>query len=150
MTSSPWLTDGWASSEGMAEVAPTEGFEDDTEETEEMEPTWQSMQDISDARSGDLSEKAIKGLQPVREQDRLLPVANVAHLMASLLPGNAKVSRDAKLFMQEIVSEFIGFITSEANDVCLYSNQKAIKHLSDPDCKTAKEFSVLILFMTGL
>ena len=65
-------------------------------------------------------------LQPLREQDRLLPVANVAHLMASELPSGGKVSRDSKLFMQEVVSEFIGFVTSEANDVCMLNKQKAI------------------------
>eukprot|EP00966_Prymnesium_polylepis_P287952 6650816-Prymnesium_polylepis.1 len=69
---------------------------------------------------------ALRSLQPLREQDRLLPVANVAHLMASELPSVAKVSRDAKLFMQEVVSEFIGFVTSEANDVCMINKQKAI------------------------
>lgn len=78
---------------------------------------------ISSELSGDLS-MSIK--EPLREQDRLLPVANVAHLLASELPTGAKVSRDAKLFAQEVVSEFICFITSEANDVCLLSKQKAI------------------------
>ena len=70
----------------------------------------------------------------LREQDRLLPVANVAHLIASELPTGAKVSRDAKLLCQEIVSEFICFITMEANDVCLHGKQKAITHA---DIRTA-------------
>jgi histone H3/H4 len=65
-------------------------------------------------------------VDPLREQDRLLPVANVAHLLASVLPEGAKVSKDAKLFAQEVVSEFICFITSEANDVCTRVKQKAI------------------------
>ena len=72
---------------------------------------------------------SILDLQPLREQDRLLPVANVAYLMANELPEGAKVSKDAKCLMQEILSEFIGFITSEANDVCLYSKQKAITQM---------------------
>lgn len=65
-------------------------------------------------------------LRPLREQDRLLPVSNVFHLVSSQLPANVKVSKDAKIFMQEVISEFIGFVTSEANDVCLFNKQKAI------------------------
>ena len=64
--------------------------------------------------------------EPLREQDRLLPMANVARLMASELPNDAKISRDAKLLMQEMVSEFICFVTSEANDLCMTSGHKAI------------------------
>ena len=64
--------------------------------------------------------------EPLREQDRLLPMANVARLMTSELPKDAKVSRDAKLLMQEMVSEFICFITSEANEFSAAENHKAI------------------------
>ena len=70
--------------------------------------------------------KSILDLEPLREQDRLLPIANLAHLMANELPTGAKVSKDTKCLMQEVLSEFIGFITSEANDVCLHGKQKAI------------------------
>ena len=63
---------------------------------------------------------------PLREQDRLLPMANVARLMSIELPKDAKISRDAKLLMQEMVSEFICFVTSEANDFCVATNRKAI------------------------
>ena len=73
--------------------------------------------------------KSILDLQPLREQDRLLPAANVAHLMANELPPSVKVSKDTKCLMQEVLSEFIGFITSEANDVCLYGKQKAITQM---------------------
>ena len=63
---------------------------------------------------------------PLREQDRLLPMANTARLMATELPKDAKISRDAKLLMQEMVSEFICFVTSEANDFSIAANHKAI------------------------
>lgn len=49
----------------------------------------------------------------VREQDRFLPIANIARIMKRQLPANAKVAKDAKETVQECVSEFIGFITSE-------------------------------------
>lgn len=62
----------------------------------------------------------------LREQDRWLPIANVARLMKSTLPPTAKVSKDAKECMQECVSEFISFITSEASDKCLREKRKTI------------------------
>jgi nuclear transcription Y subunit beta len=48
-----------------------------------------------------------------RELDRFLPVANIGRIMKKALPGNAKIAKDAKEAMQECVSEFISFITSE-------------------------------------
>lgn len=68
----------------------------------------------------------IKVLHPLREQDRLLPVANIFQLMTVELPKTAKISKEAKLLTQEIVSEFIGCITSEANDACIQAKKKAI------------------------
>ncbi|GMM36391.1 Hap3 protein [Saccharomycopsis crataegensis] len=62
----------------------------------------------------------------LREQDRWLPIANVARLMKTTLPASAKVSKDAKECMQECVSEFISFITSEASDNCLGEKRKTI------------------------
>lgn len=62
----------------------------------------------------------------LREQDRWLPIANVGRLMKCTLPNTAKVSKDAKECMQECVSEFISFITSEASDKCLREKRKTI------------------------
>lgn len=62
----------------------------------------------------------------LREQDRWLPIANVARLMKGTLPGSAKVSKDAKECMQECVSEFISFITSEASERCFREKRKTI------------------------
>lgn len=62
----------------------------------------------------------------LREQDRWLPIANVARLMKNTLPPTAKVSKDAKECMQECVSEFILFITLEASDKCLREKRKTI------------------------
>ena len=39
--------------------------------------------------------------------------APVARIMKSALPDNAKIAKEAKECMQECVSEFISFITSE-------------------------------------
>eukprot|EP01040_Poterioochromonas_malhamensis_P010054 gene10053-10928_t len=62
----------------------------------------------------------------VREQDRFLPVANIARIMKTVLPPNAKIAKDAKETIQECVSEFISFITSEASDKCLQEKRKTI------------------------
>lgn len=49
----------------------------------------------------------------IREQDRLLPIANVARIMKQAVPTNAKIAKDAKDTVQACVSEFISFVTSE-------------------------------------
>jgi hypothetical protein len=55
-----------------------------------------------------------------REQDRFLPIANVARIMKKALPDNAKIAKEAKETVQECVSEFISFITSEGKFLGLY------------------------------
>lgn len=72
-----------------------------------------------------LTEKQHQEIE-LREQDRWLPIANVARLMKNTLPTTAKVSKDAKECMQECVSEFISFITSESSDKCLSEKRKTI------------------------
>ena len=62
----------------------------------------------------------------LREQDRWLPIANVARIMKATLPPSAKVSKDAKECMQECVSEFIAFVTSEACERCLLEKRKTV------------------------
>lgn len=52
-----------------------------------------------------------------KDQDRLLPIANVARIMKKSLPESAKISKDAKEVVQGCVSEFITFITSEGKNV---------------------------------
>ena len=64
--------------------------------------------------------------KPLTEQERLLPLANIAHMMASALPKGAKISKEAKHLMQELTTEFICFTTSECNDVSLSHNHKSI------------------------
>ncbi|KAJ8749608.1 hypothetical protein K2173_026257 [Erythroxylum novogranatense] len=62
----------------------------------------------------------------IREQDRLLPIANVGRIMKQILPPNAKISKDAKETMQECVSEFISFVTVEASDKCHKEKRKTV------------------------
>ncbi|KAJ1554073.1 hypothetical protein HK405_006094 [Cladochytrium tenue] len=65
-------------------------------------------------------------LGELSEQDRLLPIANVARIMKSALPDNSKISKEAKECVQECVSEFIAFVTSEASDRCQLEKRKTI------------------------
>nr|XP_043620323.1 nuclear transcription factor Y subunit B-6-like [Erigeron canadensis] len=62
----------------------------------------------------------------VREQDRLMPIANVIRIMRRILPPHAKISDDAKETVQECVSEYISFVTGEANDRCQREQRKTI------------------------
>ncbi|KAG9023695.1 transcriptional activator hap3 [Tulasnella sp. JGI-2019a] len=61
-----------------------------------------------------------------KEHDRYLPIANVARIMKGSAPPSAKISKDAKECMQECVSEFISFITSEAAERCNMEKRKTI------------------------
>ncbi|KAF9357107.1 hypothetical protein BGX34_009600 [Mortierella sp. NVP85] len=54
-------------------------------------------------------------LDEYKEQVRFLPIANVA-----------KIAKEAKETVQECVSEFISFITSEASDKCMVEKRKTI------------------------
>ncbi|KII91370.1 hypothetical protein PLICRDRAFT_51535 [Plicaturopsis crispa FD-325 SS-3] len=61
-----------------------------------------------------------------REQDRFLPIANVSRIMKASVPPTAKIAKDAKECVQECVSEFISFITSEASEKCQVEKRKTI------------------------
>ncbi|GMH05226.1 hypothetical protein Nepgr_007066 [Nepenthes gracilis] len=62
----------------------------------------------------------------VREQDRFMPIANVIRIMRKILPPHAKISDDAKETIQECVSEYISFVTGEANERCQREQRKTI------------------------
>ncbi|KAH7573593.1 hypothetical protein JRO89_XS03G0177800 [Xanthoceras sorbifolium] len=62
----------------------------------------------------------------IKEQDRLLPIANVGRIMKQILPSNSKISKEAKETMQECVSEFISFVTGEASEKCRKERRKTV------------------------
>ncbi|RZC77226.1 hypothetical protein C5167_001443 [Papaver somniferum] len=66
------------------------------------------------------------GNDGMKEQDRLLPIANVGRIMKQSLPPNAKVSKESRETMQECVSEFISFVTGEAADRCRKEKRKTV------------------------
>jgi nuclear transcription Y subunit beta len=63
---------------------------------------------------------------PLREQDRFLPIANVARIMKRSIPKTGKIAKEAKDCVQECVSEFVSFITSEASERCHQEKRKTI------------------------
>ncbi|KAK1280392.1 Nuclear transcription factor Y subunit B-5 [Acorus gramineus] len=75
----------------------------------------------SNASAGSSSSQGL-----LREQDWLLPIANVGRIMKQTLPPNAKISKEAKETMQECVSEFISFVTGEASDKCHKEKRKTV------------------------
>ncbi|KAI9811319.1 MAG: hypothetical protein M1827_005478 [Pycnora praestabilis] len=94
----------------------------------DVEPGAQSP-DETEHMERDLQEAQAQGLGyefEVKEQDRWLPIANVARIMKTALPENAKIAKEAKECMQECVSEFISFITSEASEKCQQEKRKTV------------------------
>ncbi|XP_038210286.1 transcriptional activator HAP3 [Zerene cesonia] len=63
---------------------------------------------------------------PLREQDRFLPIANIAKIMKRAIPEKGKIAKDARECIQECISEFVSFITSEASDRCKMEKRKTI------------------------
>merc|ERR1719336_1462021 len=62
----------------------------------------------------------------LREQDRFLPIYNISKVMKKVVPQSGKVAKEARECVQECVSEFISFITSEASERCQAEKRKTI------------------------
>uniref|UniRef100_A0A915LXC9 Transcription factor CBF/NF-Y/archaeal histone domain-containing protein n=1 Tax=Meloidogyne javanica TaxID=6303 RepID=A0A915LXC9_MELJA len=54
----------------------------------------------------------------ILEQDRFLPIANITRVMKRVIPPEGKLSKEAKECIQECITEFLLFITSEASERC--------------------------------
>merc|ERR1711879_217199 len=81
---------------------------------------------MSEDRNGPPDMPRGSDLPSLREQDRFLPIANINRIMKMSLPRDGKIAKDAKENVQECVSEFISFITSEASEKCLHEKRKTI------------------------
>lgn len=84
----------------------------------------QSQDDDGDESLNDHEDGCSK--ENFREQDIYLPIANVARIMKNAVPQTGKIAKDAKECVQECVSEFISFITSEASERCHQEKRKTI------------------------
>nr|UYC36134.1 OF24903 [Phoebe bournei] len=56
----------------------------------------------------------------------LPPITNITRIMRRAIPANGKIEQEAKEFMQECVSEFIGLITLEANEKSSMESRRTI------------------------
>src|ERR1700709_2552355 len=71
------------------------------------------MSHTSSSQSPDASPRASKTGKHGESDANIRNFAPVARIMKTALPENAKIAKEAKECMQECVSEFISFITSE-------------------------------------
>ncbi len=72
------------------------------------------MPDSSSPPSSPEPSNPLKGAKARADSDaNIHNFAPVARIMKTALPENAKIAKEAKECMQECVSEFISFITSE-------------------------------------
>ncbi|KAJ6000640.1 hypothetical protein N7481_001049 [Penicillium waksmanii] len=92
----------------------------------EVDPEVQSGEEQEHMDKDSHDHAIAQGEFEVKEQDRWLPIANVARIMKLALPENAKIAKEAKECMQECVSEFISFITSEASEKCQQEKRKTV------------------------
>jgi len=104
---------------------------------EELEGAGVEMQegDMENSESGEL-----------REQDRFLPIANVARIMKKGIPSQGKIAKDARECVQECVSEFISFITSEASDRC-QAEKVSFKLINFIICIAA--YTIIYIFLSN-
>lgn len=83
-------------------------MEPEKEKTDNKEIVDEKLKESSESQEKEEFEET-----DAKEQDRFLPIANITRIMRRGLPKNAKISKDAKETIQECVSEFISFVTSE-------------------------------------
>ncbi|EDW13407.1 hypothetical protein AWZ03_008245 [Drosophila navojoa] len=79
-----------------------------------------------DEASGDESDRHDGHGIMLREQDRFLPICNIIKIMKVPVPQNGKIAKDARECIQECVSEFISFISSEAIERSVAENRKTV------------------------
>lgn len=68
-----------------------------------------------------MSDKEEASEEEITDADYYLPVANVSRIMKTRLPPQGKVAKEAKEAVQECVTEFICFITSEYLFLFIYT-----------------------------
>ena len=66
------------------------------------------------------------GTDQIENDEENLPISNISKIMKRYLDNNMKISKEAKELVEECVTEFICFITSEASDKCKKEKRKTI------------------------
>ena len=80
----------------------------------------------------------------VWEQDQYMPIANVIRIMRRILPSHAKISDDAKETIQECVSQYISFITGEANERYQREQRKTVTYKNNYWHKTCVKIIIFV------
>ncbi|KAK7293735.1 hypothetical protein RJT34_16608 [Clitoria ternatea] len=76
-----------------------------------------------------VEQRAVRAAVPgntIHEDDMSMPIRNLMRIIRRMLPPDAKVSDEAKEVIQMCVSEFISFITTEANNRCQKEHRKIL------------------------
>lgn len=60
------------------------------------------------------------------KQEEFLPLSNISKIMKDSIEPHLKISLESKHLMEECVTEFICFITSEASEKCKRERKKTI------------------------
>ncbi|OCT49173.1 hypothetical protein CLCR_04916 [Cladophialophora carrionii] len=89
----------------------------------QSEPERKSSSSSKKRHGGRSSDSAIMSSMSDANIHNFAPVARI---MKTALPDNAKIAKEAKECMQECVSEFISFITSEASEKCQQEKRKTV------------------------
>ena len=58
--------------------------------------------------------------------EEYLPISNIYKIMKSVLEKKIKISKESKTLVEECVTEFICFITSEAAEKCKKEERKTV------------------------
>ena len=74
----------------------------------------------------DSSVDYLRYLTSLTEQDKTMPLNNVANIMKSVLPPGTKISKEAKQLMQDCCSELISFVTSGATEAVFEDKRKTV------------------------
>ncbi|KAH9460076.1 hypothetical protein PSHT_06108 [Puccinia striiformis] len=59
-------------------------------------------------------------------QHLLLPISNISKIMKASVPLDSKISNSSKILIQSCVSEFISFLTSDANEQVLAERRRTL------------------------
>ncbi|XP_027368613.1 nuclear transcription factor Y subunit B-10-like [Abrus precatorius] len=91
--------------------------------------TTMTVKDLQDGNGSGVNNQDLAVQAPAAEalqENPNLPLATVKRLMRKGLPLHAKVTEESKETMLECVTEFIGFITSEANHQCQLEHRRTV------------------------
>lgn len=86
-------------------------------------PTSLNSSTSANAAAPPIQETELDSFNP---QHLLLPLSNISRLMKSSVPLDAKISNASKALVQNCVSEFISFLTSDANEQVVADKRRTL------------------------